>query len=93
MTINLYTPAEGCVQCNATIRTLDKLGVKYNKFTADPAEDVDGLLGEAIRERAAQGNLGQQFPFVQIFNEEHELTAEWCGNRPDMIATHVQAAL
>ncbi|GGJ56141.1 thioredoxin domain-containing protein [Glutamicibacter ardleyensis] len=92
MFINLYAPSAGCVQCNSTKKKLDAIGATYTVFKADPTEDVDHLLGDAIRDRANEQGLGQQFPFVQVFNTKHELVMEWCGFRPDKIE-ELQAAL
>jgi glutaredoxin-like protein NrdH len=69
MSITVYTkPA--CVQCNATYRALDKMGLEYN--IVDISEDV-----EARDYVMALGYL--QAPVV-VAGAEH-----WAGFRPDRI--------
>ncbi|WP_072713675.1 glutaredoxin-like protein NrdH [Rhodococcus rhodnii] len=62
----------GCVQCAATYRALERLGIGYDV--------VDILADDAARELAA--NLGhRQAPVVVAAGGEH-----WSGFRPDRIA-------
>ena len=79
MTITVYSkPA--CVQCTATYRAMDKLGLEYEVI--DLAADESALL-----EVLAMGY--QQAPVV-VTAEEH-----WAGFRPDLIkatAARVHAA-
>ncbi|NEJ74784.1 glutaredoxin-like protein NrdH [Rhizobium phaseoli] len=70
MTITVYSkPA--CVQCTATYRALDRLGVAYD--IVDISEDAEAL--DRVR------NLGYMQAPVVIAGERH-----WAGFRPDMIS-------
>ncbi|WP_029875663.1 glutaredoxin-like protein NrdH [Rhizobium leguminosarum] len=70
MTITVYSkPA--CVQCTATYRALDRLGVDYD--IVDISQDAEAL--DRVR------NLGYMQAPVVIAGEQH-----WAGFRPDMIS-------
>ncbi|MGZ2452091.1 glutaredoxin-like protein NrdH [Rhizobium ruizarguesonis] len=70
MTITVYSkPA--CVQCTATYRALDRLGVDYD--IVDISEDAEAL--DRVR------SLGYMQAPVVIAGEQH-----WAGFRPDMIS-------
>ena len=69
MTITVYSKPS-CVQCTATYRALDKLGLDYE--VVDLAED-EGALLEVMA-------LGYQQVPVVIDGDEH-----WGGFRPDRI--------
>ncbi|MBX5187245.1 glutaredoxin-like protein NrdH [Rhizobium sp. NZLR5] len=70
MTITVYgKPA--CVQCTATYRALDRLGVAYD--IVDISEDAEAL--DRVR------SLGYMQAPVVIAGEQH-----WAGFRPDMIS-------
>ncbi|MBY5811081.1 glutaredoxin-like protein NrdH [Rhizobium leguminosarum] len=70
MTITVYSkPA--CVQCTATYRALDRLGVEYD--IVDISEDAEAL--DRVR------SLGYMQAPVVIAGEQH-----WAGFRPDMIS-------
>ncbi|HHW51043.1 MAG TPA: glutaredoxin-like protein NrdH [Pseudoclavibacter sp.] len=69
MTITVYSkPA--CVQCNATYRALDKLGVEYT--VVDVTEDAQAL--ETVK------SLGYMQAPVVVTDDSH-----WSGFRPDKI--------
>lgn len=69
-TVTVFSKA-ACVQCTATYRALDKMGVPY--------EVVDIELDEAARERVlALGYLQAPVVFVE---DDH-----WSGYRPDRLA-------
>jgi len=70
MTVTVYTKP-GCVQCDATFRALDRVGVDYAvvDLVADPA---------ALEQVRALGYL--QAPVV-VAGQDH-----WSGFRPDRIA-------
>ena len=71
MTVTVYSkPA--CVQCNATVRALDKKGIEYD--VSDMSQDMDAL--ERVRA------LGYMQAPVVMAGSEH-----WSGFRPDKIAT------
>lgn len=71
MTVTVYSkPA--CVQCNATVRALDKKGVEYNVI--DMSQDMDAL--ERVRA------LGYMQAPVVMAGSDH-----WSGFRPDKIAS------
>ncbi|HIY85286.1 MAG TPA: glutaredoxin-like protein NrdH [Candidatus Yaniella excrementavium] len=70
MTVTVYSkPA--CVQCNATVRALDKKGIEYNVI--DMSQDMDAL--ERVRA------LGYMQAPVVMTKADH-----WSGFRPDKIA-------
>ncbi len=70
MTVTVYSkPA--CVQCNATVRALDKKGIEYNVI--DMSQDMDAL--ERVRA------LGYMQAPVVMAGSDH-----WSGFRPDKIA-------
>ncbi|TCS00919.1 MULTISPECIES: glutaredoxin-like protein NrdH [unclassified Rhizobium] len=70
MSVTVYSkPA--CVQCTATYRALDRLGVDYEII--DISEDADAL--DRVR-----GMGYMQVPVV-VAGESH-----WAGFRPDMIS-------
>ncbi|MGO7323832.1 glutaredoxin-like protein NrdH [Rhizobium ruizarguesonis] len=70
MTITVYSkPA--CVQCTATYRALDRLGVDYD--IVDISQDAEAL--DRVR------SLGYMQALVVIAGEQH-----WAGFRPDMIS-------
>ncbi|NNH57369.1 glutaredoxin-like protein NrdH [Rhizobium laguerreae] len=70
MTITVYSkPA--CVQCTATYRALDRLGIDYD--IVDISEDAEAL------DRVC--SLGYMQAPVVIAGEQH-----WAGFRPDMIS-------
>ncbi|MDR7169206.1 glutaredoxin-like protein NrdH [Nocardia kruczakiae] len=76
MSITVYTkPA--CVQCNATYRALDKVGVEY--------EVVD--ISENPEARDYVMALGYLQAPVVVAGDEH-----WSGFRPDRIKSLVTAA-
>ncbi|MFT0761933.1 glutaredoxin-like protein NrdH [Actinomyces sp. F1_1611] len=69
MNVTVYSKPR-CVQCDATYRALDKLGIEYS--TVDVTQDADSLqyiLG-----------LGYQQAPVVVVGESH-----WSGFRPDRI--------
>lgn len=67
----------GCVQCNATIRSLDKAGVKYVVETDEASE----------RYRLAMSLGHQQAPVVLVQDAAAgALLAHWSGFRPDLLA-------
>jgi len=69
MTVTVYSkPA--CVQCTATYRALDRIGVPYEII--DISEDADAL--DHVR------GLGYMQVPVVVAGERH-----WAGFRPDMI--------
>lgn len=71
MTVTVYSkPA--CVQCNATVRALDKKGIEYD--VVDMSQDLDAL--ERVRA------LGYMQAPVVMAGSDH-----WSGFRPDKIAT------
>ncbi|WP_022870899.1 glutaredoxin-like protein NrdH [Yaniella halotolerans] len=70
MTVTVYSkPA--CVQCNATVRALDKKGIEYDVI--DMSQDMDAL--ERVRA------LGYMQAPVVMTEADH-----WSGFRPDKIA-------
>ncbi|GAA2042908.1 glutaredoxin-like protein NrdH [Yaniella flava] len=70
MTVTVYSkPA--CVQCNATVRALDKKGIEYNVI--DMSQDMDAL--ERVRA------LGYMQAPVVMTDSDH-----WSGFRPDKIS-------
>ncbi|ACI56767.1 glutaredoxin-like protein NrdH [Rhizobium sp. BK619] len=70
MSVTVYSkPA--CVQCTATYRALDRLGVDYD--IVDISEDAEAL--DRVR------SLGYMQAPVVIAGERH-----WAGFRPDMIS-------
>lgn len=70
MSITVYTKP-GCVQCNATFRALDKVGMDYRS--------IDVSQDSAALERIKQ--LGyMQAPVVETS------TDHWSGFRPDKIS-------
>lgn len=70
MTITVYSkPA--CVQCTATYRALDRLGIDYD--IVDISQDAEAL--DRVR------SLGYMQAPVVIAGEQH-----WAGFRPDMIS-------
>ncbi|MFT7022381.1 MAG: glutaredoxin-like protein NrdH [Rhodococcus sp. (in: high G+C Gram-positive bacteria)] len=77
MTVIVYSKPS-CVQCDATMKALDKAGVEYSKIdiSVDPAarEQVLGL-----------GYL--QAPVVHAGDDNH-----WSGFRPDRITSLAKAA-
>ena len=71
MTVTVYSkPA--CVQCNATVRALDKKGIEYKVI--DMSQDMDAL--ERVRA------LGYMQAPVVMAGSDH-----WSGFRPDKIAS------
>ena len=71
MTVTVYSkPA--CVQCNATVRALDKKGIEYQVI--DMSQDMDAL--EHVRA------LGYMQAPVVMAGSDH-----WSGFRPDKIAS------
>lgn len=69
MTIKVYSKPS-CVQCTATYRAMDKLGLEYE--ITDLAED-EAALTEVLA-------MGYQAAPVVVAGEE-----SWSGFRPDMI--------
>jgi glutaredoxin-like protein NrdH len=70
MSITVYSkPA--CVQCTATYRALDRLGVDYDII--DISQDAEAL--DRVR------SLGYMQAPVVIAGEQH-----WAGFRPDLIS-------
>lgn len=69
-----------CVQCNATVRSLDKAGAEYAKV--DMSQEVDAL-------ELARGLGYQQAPVVLIKDEEGNITDHWSGFNPEKIAEYV----
>ncbi|PDS72501.1 glutaredoxin-like protein NrdH [Rhizobium sp. L43] len=70
MTITVYSkPA--CVQCTATYRALDRLGVDYD--VVDISQDAEAI--DRVR------SLGYMQAPVVIAGDQH-----WAGFRPDMIS-------
>lgn len=70
MTIAVYSKPS-CVQCTATYRALDKLGIEYEIF--DVSADEKAL--QTVKE------LGYMQAPVVIAGDDH-----WSGFRPDKIA-------
>lgn len=76
MSITVYSkPA--CVQCNATIRALDKQGLSYEVI--DLSQDAEAL--ESVKA------LGYQQAPVVMANGDH-----WAGFRPDKIKALAKVA-
>ena len=74
MSIIVYAKPR-CVQCDATTRALDKMGVAYS--TIDVSQDAESL--ELIL------SLGYQQAPVVMAGDEH-----WSGYRPDKIKAVAQ---
>lgn len=72
--VTVYT-REGCVQCNATTRDLDKAGIEYALIDVTHDEPA----ADALR---AEGH--QQLPVVVTENET------WTGYRPDKIKAYAR---
>lgn len=72
MTVTVYTKPN-CVQCNATKRSLDKIGIEYD--TVDITED-DAALQRLI-------DLGFQAAPVVVVDGGSE---SWAGYQPDKIS-------
>lgn len=70
MTVTVYSK-DACVQCDATIRSLNKNGIDY--VVVDVASDT-----EALEKLRAMGYM--QAPVVHVSDDEH-----WGGFRPDRI--------
>lgn len=68
--VKLYTKP-GCVQCTATYRELNALGVPYEIFDVS----VDGNALQLVKE------LGYMAAPVVVVGDDH-----WSGFRPDKIA-------
>lgn len=71
MSVTVYSKPD-CVQCSATTRALDRLGVDYSVI--DVSEDADALA-------LVQGYGYRQVPVV-VAGEQR-----WAGFRPDMIGS------
>lgn len=69
MTVTVYTKPS-CVQCDATKRTLDKLGVKYEAIDATQDEAVYNMLVE------------KGFKAMPVVNAGNEW---WSGFNPDKL--------
>lgn len=82
MTVTVYSKPN-CVQCTATYRTLDKLGVQYGviDMTTDP---------EALAFVMASG---QQSAPVVVVTEPGVADQVWGGFRPDLIADLARQAV
>lgn len=80
MNVMVYTKP-GCVQCNATYRGLDKVGLPYE--SKDISQDP-----EALSRIKALGFL--QAPVVEVTYATGE-TDSWSGFRPDKISEHAEA--
>lgn len=79
MTIELLSKPS-CVQCNATVRALDKKGAEYAK--TDMSQKVEAL--ELAR------SLGhQQAPVILIRNEDGKIIEHWSGFDPEKIEKYV----
>ncbi|QDQ88368.1 glutaredoxin-like protein NrdH [Alcaligenaceae bacterium SJ-26] len=70
MTITVYSKS-ACVQCTATYRALDRLGVDYTVI--DLAQDEQAL--DTVRD------MGYQQVPVVVAGDDH-----WSGFRPDKIS-------
>lgn len=80
LTMTVFS-SEGCVQCNATYRFLDKRGVAYN---------VDDAMEET--NNAMVKNLGiMSAPAVLVRDGSGEIVDSWGGFRPDKISEHLPA--
>lgn len=79
MTIELLSKIN-CVQCNATVRSLDKANATYSKF--DMSQEVEYL-------DIALGLGHSQAPVVLIKDEEGNITDHWSGYNPEKIAEYV----
>ncbi len=77
MTITVYSKPR-CVQCDATVRALDRSGVSY--LTVDVTVDAEAL--------AYIKGLGYNQAPVVIAGSEH-----WSGFRPDRLAAVAAAML
>lgn len=76
MTITIYSQPS-CVQCTATYKALDKLGLDYD--VVDLSTDADAL--DQVKA------LGYQQAPVVMVDEEH-----WSGFRPDLIKATARRA-
>lgn len=77
MTITVYSKPR-CVQCDATYRAFDKLGVEYT--IVDVSRDRESL--EFIL------SLGYQQAPVVVYGDTH-----WSGYRPDRVKTLAEKVL
>lgn len=73
-----------CVQCTATYRRLDDLGVRYEIADALDAE------GQQVAGIAELGHLSA--PVVVVRDDAGEILAHWSGFRRDLITEHASAA-
>lgn len=78
-TFTVYTKPS-CVQCTATYRKLDNLGIPFEpKDVSVSDEDLAYIKG-----------LGYlQAPVVTVFDETGALVDHWSGYRPDRISAHL----
>lgn len=79
VTIELLSK-NNCVQCNATVRSLNKANATYSKF--DMSQDVEYL-------DIALGLGYNQAPVVLIKDSEGNITDSWSGFNPEKIAEYV----
>lgn len=81
MGVTVYTKPR-CVQCNATYKTLDGAGIKY--------ESLDlSVNPEVLEEMKALGHMSA--PVVAIRDADGNLVDSWGGFRPDKIEEHKAA--
>jgi glutaredoxin-like protein NrdH len=71
MSVTIYSKPD-CVQCNATTRALDRLGIDYSIIDVSADEEALALV---------QGLGYRQVPVV-VAGEQR-----WAGFRPDMIGS------
>lgn len=81
-TLTIYSKPS-CVQCTATYRRLDALGIDYE--VVDLSEDAAAL---ALTKRL--GHL--QAPVVTLRDRDGQVTDHWSGFRPDKIDALALAA-
>lgn len=79
ITVTVYS-RPGCVQCNATYRTLGKAGIEYD--VQDAMEDANNALLHSLEIQQAPG---------VIIRENAVVVDSWGGFRPDKIEELVKS--
>lgn len=74
--LTIYSTGPSCVQCKATYRKLDEMGIPYNVVNLpDHPEVAERLKADGI----------QQAPYVVVPFEYEHPEGKWQGYQPDML--------
>ena len=81
--VTVFSKPKGCVQCDATIRELDKKQIPYTKVIVN--QDGDEELRKELQAKADDLGIAPTMPCVVVYDPDTDDSKVWFGFQPDEI--------